>query len=79
MASGVFTRSSHDFLISTPAQPSLDMQAGLLRRFVGMLAVWYDREVSRRRLGMMDERALRDIGITRAQADAEATRPFWQG
>ncbi|SHI94121.1 Uncharacterized conserved protein YjiS, DUF1127 family [Ruegeria lacuscaerulensis ITI-1157] len=31
----------------------------------------------RRALGRLDERALRDIGVTRSQAEAEAARPIW--
>ena len=79
MASGAFTRYSHGFSVSTPAQPRLGVGDGVLRRLFGWLAAWYDRDISRRQLDMLDERALRDIGITRAQADAEAARPFWRG
>jgi hypothetical protein len=32
---------------------------------------------SRRRLGDLDDHLLRDIGLTRAQARQEATRPAW--
>ncbi|WP_419740106.1 DUF1127 domain-containing protein [Ruegeria sp.] len=31
----------------------------------------------RQQLAQLDARALNDIGITRAQADAEARRPIW--
>ncbi|UWQ42605.1 DUF1127 domain-containing protein [Leisingera aquaemixtae] len=31
----------------------------------------------RNQLAALDERALRDIGVTRAEADAEARRGFW--
>jgi len=44
-------------------------------------ANWLERVISvarqRRDLGRLDDRALRDIGITRAQATAEAARPIW--
>ncbi len=33
--------------------------------------------VSRARLGEMDAAMLADIGLTRAQAQAEAARPIW--
>ncbi len=79
MASGVFTKFPYGFPVSTPAQPRLGVEAGALRRVFEKLAVWHDRDISRRQLEMMDERALRDIGITRAQAEAEAARPFWRG
>ena len=32
---------------------------------------------SRRRLGHLDDHILRDIGLTRAEAEAEAARPLW--
>ena len=31
----------------------------------------------RQNLGALDAAALNDIGLTRTQADAEATRPIW--
>jgi uncharacterized protein YjiS (DUF1127 family) len=31
----------------------------------------------RARLATLDDRMLRDIGLTRAEAEAEATRPAW--
>lgn len=52
-----------------PARPLAELLK-LMRRWV---------EVSRQRsvLAAMTEDQLRDIGITRADADAEAARPFW--
>jgi uncharacterized protein YjiS (DUF1127 family) len=45
------------------------------------LIAWINtsREVSatRRKLGRLDDGLLGDIGITRAQAEAEMSRPFW--
>ncbi|MEO3470656.1 DUF1127 domain-containing protein [Roseomonas sp. CAU 1739] len=38
-----------------------------------------DRQAQRARLASLDPRLLRDIGLTRAQALAEARRPWWQG
>lgn len=40
---------------------------------------WIERDRDRRALGRLDDRLLRDIGITRAELDAEATKPFWRG
>lgn len=31
----------------------------------------------RRELARLDDRALKDIGVTRRQASTEAARPFW--
>ena len=57
------------------AQPSWrDRLAQLWARFD---AAWRDAE-ARRQLAMLDDRALSDIGISRAQAQFEAERPVWE-
>jgi uncharacterized protein YjiS (DUF1127 family) len=33
---------------------------------------------SRQRIGQLDQHALRDIGVTYAEAEREANKPFWQ-
>jgi len=38
---------------------------------------WQDLARQRRRLRGLDDRMLKDIGITRADAWREGTRPFW--
>jgi len=42
------------------------------------IAAAAERQRTRRALAALDDRALRDVGLTRAQADAEARRPFWR-
>ena len=42
------------------------------------LAEWQQRSTGRRELLKLTERDLRDIGITRNEAQAEANKPFWQ-
>jgi uncharacterized protein YjiS (DUF1127 family) len=39
---------------------------------------WHERGLGRRELRRLTERELRDIGLTRAEAEAEASKPFWQ-
>ncbi|SFT46440.1 DUF1127 domain-containing protein [Sedimentitalea nanhaiensis] len=43
------------------------------RRLVRALGLWRQRRALRR----LDAKSLCDIGITRAQAEAEARRPLW--
>jgi hypothetical protein len=41
------------------------------------VCAWSARRRQRLRLQELDEWMLRDIGVTRAEADAEACKPFW--
>ena len=45
----------------------------LLARIGAALALWQQR----RRLAALDDRMLDDLGLTRAEATAEAARPLW--
>ena len=47
--------------------------AAVLRRALNLL----DLQRSRRALARLDKDALRDIGISKAEADKEAQKPFW--
>jgi uncharacterized protein YjiS (DUF1127 family) len=40
--------------------------------------LWQRRARGRQQLRQFDDHMLRDIGITRLQAAAEATKPFWR-
>jgi uncharacterized protein YjiS (DUF1127 family) len=52
---------------ATPARRSV------LSGLKSLFAVWQQRQALR----SLDARALRDIGVSRTEADAEAARPFW--
>ena len=41
------------------------------------LREWRRRRRSRTSLSQLDERMLKDIGVTYAEAEREANRPFW--
>ena len=43
-----------------------------------VLAVWRDRRRQRSTLARLDDRMLRDIGITYADVEGEITKPFWR-
>jgi uncharacterized protein YjiS (DUF1127 family) len=45
---------------------------------VARLLLWHELARQRRTLRTLDDRMLKDIGITRAEAEREATRPFWR-
>ncbi len=52
--------------------------AGVLSRLLATLDLWYERHHQRRQLELLDDRLLRDIGLDRASAWHEASKPFWQ-
>lgn len=47
-------------------------------RFLSALLLWQERAGQRRRLAEMEGHMLKDLGISRSQAVAEASKPFWQ-
>jgi uncharacterized protein YjiS (DUF1127 family) len=50
---------------------------GLVTRLFDQVLVWLDRVRQRRHLGELDDRLLRDIGLSRAEVEHEISRPFW--
>lgn len=63
----------HDAGFTRAAQPR-PVLVGLADRLMG----WVERVRSRRTLGLMDDRMLRDIGIDRGTANQEIHKPFWR-
>jgi uncharacterized protein YjiS (DUF1127 family) len=49
-----------------------------LRNVAGTVSVWLRRSRTRRRLAELEDRELRDIGVSRAQALDESKKPFWR-
>jgi uncharacterized protein YjiS (DUF1127 family) len=45
---------------------------------VALVRVWFQRRHERLTLTRLDERMLRDIGITESMAREEAAKPFWR-
>jgi uncharacterized protein YjiS (DUF1127 family) len=48
------------------------------RRLLALLKTWQRRMRDRRALATMDERSLRDLGLSRYDAFYEARKPFWR-
>lgn len=48
-------------------------RTGLLARLARAYGIWRQRQALRR----LDDLRLRDLGISRAEAEAEARRPIW--
>jgi uncharacterized protein YjiS (DUF1127 family) len=45
---------------------------------VDAILTWRERAQMRRRLMTLDDRLLKDIGVTRSEAHGEAEKPFWR-
>ena len=56
---------------------SLSGIAELARTGLGKIEAWLEISRQRRTLATLDDRMLKDIGISRASANFEASRPFW--
>jgi uncharacterized protein YjiS (DUF1127 family) len=50
-----------------------------LARVAALLVTWEARARERRMLAEMPDRMLKDLGITRIDADREAAKPLWRG
>ncbi|MCX7286476.1 MAG: DUF1127 domain-containing protein [Rhodobacterales bacterium] len=57
---------------------SLRTGTSLIQRVINALTVASVRRRDRRALAQLDPHLLRDIGLTRDEADGEAIKPFWQ-
>lgn len=47
-------------------------------RLLATMADWHERARQRRRLFALDGRALKDIGLSRADVCLEVSKPFWR-
>ena len=48
------------------------------RHTADTVRLWYERSHQRSQLAELPDHRLRDIGVTYAKAQAEATKPFWR-
>jgi uncharacterized protein YjiS (DUF1127 family) len=60
--------------------PPFDAAGGtLVQRLADRLLTWLQRSRQRRQLGTLSDNMLKDIGLSRADADNEISRRFWKG
>ena len=72
-----------DCLDCPPAAPSLRLAPGrgigaLFAAVLNRLAEWQERAEQRAHLAGMDDRMLKDIGVSAVDAAHEADKPFWK-
>lgn len=53
------------------------LSRGKLHLWGSGVRMWFQRSRQRRALAELDDRLLRDIGLTCTQARREAAKPFW--
>ena len=56
-----------------------DTGTSLIVRLIDRPLLWLERMRDRRTLAALDDRMLRDIGVSRSDVEAEARKPFWRG
>jgi len=69
--------------ISFKAAPTVSLapsiaSTGRIAQFRALLGVWQQRARERAELADCDDRALQDMGVSRAVALAEIRKPFWR-
>ena len=57
---------------------ALDALSGATDRVLATLREWHQRSRERAELAALDDRMLRDIGLTRGDREFLANKPFWQ-
>ena len=61
--------------VTVRSEPWLASKAG---RAVDLVLGWHERVRQRRHLRSLDDYMLRDIGLSRADVEGEAGKPFWR-
>ena len=74
----VYTKVDHNNHLSQCLPSCEDNVINPAKRLLKTLEVWIDRVRQRRQLATLDDRMLKDIGITRIEANREIAKPFWR-
>ena len=70
-----------DYPAATRKHAALDALSDTAKRLVAILRLWRRRRRDRRELAklvLLDDRLLRDIGLTRGGAEFLINKPFWR-
>ena len=58
--------------------PEFRSLASLPAALVRMVLDWQERASERRHVSGLDDHLLKDVGLTRADVETEARKPFWR-
>jgi uncharacterized protein YjiS (DUF1127 family) len=70
-------RTSHATLAGLTASPR-PLLVSRVGRAVDLVLIWHERARQRRQLRSLSTHMLRDIGLSRADVEGEASKPFWR-
>ena len=73
-----FPTSFNTYRVLTWPPTRTDRFRAVLTAAIATIALWWQRGCSRRALTVLGDHELRDIGVTRTEAQLEASKPFWQ-
>lgn len=59
-------------------RPEQSVPRSFVAAALDRLLLWQQRSTERRQLATLSEFHLKDIGLSRADADREAAKPFWR-
>ncbi len=75
----------HELNLTRPSVSVPEVSGGFVRTLIRLpvtlfdtLLLWQHRAAERVHLARLDERLLRDMGLSRADAEREAAIPFWR-
>lgn len=78
-------RNTHCYELDQPLsfaqQAPVSFWRSLLRapaRMIDTLLLWQERAAERAHLASLDDRALRDVGLSRVDVERESSLPFWR-
>jgi uncharacterized protein YjiS (DUF1127 family) len=68
----------HGGLRRAPRYRAQGTKSNFTRRMIATVREWRRRVHGRAELGKLDDRMLKDIGLTRAEAEFLSNKPFWR-
>lgn len=71
-------RSSYATLAAPRAGARTPGWSARIAQAIELLMVWHERARQRHQLQGLSDHMLRDIGLGRADVEAEAAKPFWR-